>query len=197
MAMLAGASEIVLPRWLNDFGSALRAYRQYVGGRSLLDQLLSPRVGHIFSVVALAIVILTCWRFRKAPARSREFQYTIACALAVTLIVIPMFAPYNQVLLLPAILLILREGRELWNKSRTSKGACALTVAGISWPWVASLGLLIASVWLSPESLERGWAVPLYTSLAIPFVLLIQLGSLTQEAWQKTIPAAAARLSES
>ncbi len=196
MAVLVGASELVLPGWLSNFGSALRAYRRYVGGRSLLDQLLSPRAGHVFSVVALAIVVLTCWRFRKAPAQSREFQYTIASALAVTLIVIPMFAPYNQVLLLPAILLIVRECRELWNKSRTSRAACALTVAGISWPWVASIGLLIASIWLSPEKLERGWAFPLYTSLAIPFVLLIQLGSLLQEAWQRTIPAAPTRLSE-
>jgi hypothetical protein len=114
----------------------------------------------------------------------------------VTLIVIPMFAPYNQVLLLPAILLIVREGRELWNKSRVSRVACALTVAVITWAWVVSLGLLIASIWLSPERLERGWAIPLYSSLAIPFVLLVQLCALIQEAWQRTIPATAARLSE-
>jgi hypothetical protein len=184
MTILVGASEVVLPGWLSDFRWALSAYRRYVGGQSLLDQLLSPRVGQLFSAIALAIVVLICWRFRRAEAQSHEFQYMVATALAVTLIVIPMFAPYNQVLLLPALLLIVREGRHLWHKSLMSRTAYCVTIGAIAWPWIASWGLTIGALWLSPERLERGWAVPLYTTLVIPVVLLVQLGSLVEAAWQ-------------
>ena len=184
MVALVGASEVVLPGWLHDFRQALSAYRRYVGGQSLLDQMLSPQVGHLFSAIALAVVILICWRFRRSEARSHEFQYMVVAALAVTLIVIPMFAPYNQVLLLPALLLIVREVRQLWHKSLMSRTAYCVTVGAIAWPWVACLGFMLGSIWLSPESLEHAWAIPLYTTLVIPVVLLVQLGSLVEVAWQ-------------
>jgi hypothetical protein len=184
MAILVGASEVVLPGWLSDFRWALSAYRRYVGGQSLLDQLLSPRVGQLFSAIALAIVVLICWRFRRVEPQSHEFQYMVAAALAVTLIVIPMFAPYNQVLLLQALLMIVREGRYLWDKSLMSRTAYCVTIGAIAWPWIASWGLMIGALWLSPERLERGWAIPLYTTLVIPVVLLVQLGSLVEAAWQ-------------
>jgi len=184
MAVLMGTSEIFLPGWIGDFRSALREYRRYAGGQSLLEKFLSPRVGQIFSVAVLGILLVVCWRFRKAKAQSREFQCMLAAVLAITLIVIPMFAPYNQVLLLPAILLIVRQGRELWHRDLLSKAACSLTIAVAGWPWMASLGLTLASLFLGPAALEGGWTIPLYTSLAIPFVLLIPLGSLVHESWQ-------------
>jgi hypothetical protein len=186
IAALLGASQVLLPGWLADFRSALRAYRQYVGGKSLLDHLLSPAIGQLFSVLALAIVLLIWWPFRKAHADSREFQYMIAVTLAVTLLVIPMFAPYNQVLLLPAILLVVREGRDLWNKSMPSRTSCVLTGAVLGWPWVVSVACTIASPWPSLARLERGWAIPLYASfVVIPLVLLIPLGSLVESVWRR------------
>ncbi len=117
----------------------------------------------------------------------------LVAVLALTFLVIPKFAPYNQVLLLPAIFLIAREGRVLWNKSWSSRMACCLTLTAIGWPWVACLALWMASFWLRPERLEQTWAIPLVTTLAISVVLLIQLGSLVRDAWQnRPVPAVAA-----
>ncbi|HZE26641.1 MAG TPA: glycosyltransferase 87 family protein [Terriglobales bacterium] len=183
MAILLGGAELILPGWMSDFRSAARDYRRYAGGQSLLDQLLSRGVGRTFSVAALVMLLLVCWRLRTVQAQSREFSQMLATVLAVTLIVIPMSAPYNQLLLLPAVVVIVRQWRELWGKNVLSRGACCLTVAIVGWPWLASLALAIASFGLSPGMVERGWAIPLYTSLAIPFVLLIQLGSLVGDAW--------------
>ena len=184
MALLVGASEILLPGWIGDFRSALREYRRYAGGQSLLDKFLSPNVGQIVAIAVLGILVVVCWRFRKTQAQASEFQCMLAAVLALTLIVIPMVGPYNQVLLLPAIFLIVRQGRELWHRDPLAKAGCSLAIALVGWPWLASLGLTFASLWLGPTTLEGGWTIPLYTSLGIPFGLLIPLGSLVHEAWQ-------------
>jgi len=189
MAVLLGASQFVLPGWLSVFRSAMHAYRQYAGGPSIPDMLLPQPVGPTVSAVALLVLLLMCWRFRKAPADSLEFQYLVAGPLTITLLVIPKFSPYNQVFLLPVVLLIAREWRPLWRKSLPSKMACCLTAMAIGWPWLAALGLMFTSLVLSPEHLDRAWTVPLITTLAVPVALLIQLGWLVRAAW----PAQATR----
>jgi hypothetical protein len=178
LAALVGGAEIVLPGWIGDFVAATRDYRRYTGGKSLLDTLLSPSVGRVVALVALLVLLAVAWRLRRAEVGSREFSLLLATGLAVTLIVIPMFAPYNQLLLLPAISLVVREWLELWNKGTLSKAACVLTVVIVGWPWLAALGLTVASTAMPATLVESGWAIPLYTSLGIPLVLIVQLASL-------------------
>ena len=182
MAVLASGAEIVLPGWIGDFLTATRDYQRYTGGRSLLDTLLSPALGRVAALAALLLLLALAWRLRRAEVGSREFSLLLATALAVTLIVIPMFAPYNQLLLLPAVLLIAREWPELWNKGALSKAVCMLTVAIVGWPWLAALGLTLANMAIPAPSVQRGWAIPLYTSLAIPLVLIVHLASLLTRA---------------
>lgn len=136
------------------------------------------------SLAALLLLIVVAWRLRRAEVKSCEFSLLLATVLAVTLIVIPMFAPYNQLLLLPAVLLVVRHWRELWDMGALSKAACVLTVAIVGWPWLGALGLTLASFGMTAEAVEQGWAIPLYTSLGIPFVLIVQLASLLAEAWR-------------
>jgi hypothetical protein len=178
VAALVGGAEIVLPGWIGNFLVATRDYRRYTGGRSLLDTLLSASVGRVAALAALLLLLAAAWRLRRAEVGSREFSLLLATALAVTLIVIPMFAPYNQLLLLPAVLLLSRYWPELWNKGALSKAACVLTVAIVGWPWLAAVGLTLANLALPAASVQHGWAIPLYTSLGIPLVILVQLASL-------------------
>jgi hypothetical protein len=124
------------------------------------------------------LLLAVTWRLRRAEVGAREFSLLLATALAVTLIVIPMFAPYNQLLLLPAVFLVARHWSELWNQGALSKAACVLTVAMVGWPWLAALGLTLANMAIPAASVQRGWAFPLYTSLGIPLVLIVQLASL-------------------
>lgn len=182
MAMLVGGAEIVLPGWIGDFLTATRDYRRYTGGKSLLDTLLSPALGRVAALAALLLVLAVAWRLRRAEVGSHEFSLLLATALAVTLIVIPMFAPYNQLLLLPAVFLVARHWPEFWNQGVLSKAACVLTVAIVGWPWLAALGLALANMAMPAASVQRGWAIPLYTSLGIPLVLIVQLASLLARA---------------
>ena len=183
LVALAGASQIVLPGWIGNFQSALRDYRHYAGGQSLLDRLLSPRFGELASVAVLLILVLVCWRFRTASAQSREFQYMLAVVLALTLVVIPSRPHTTRSCFCRGFFSSLASGVTCGHGTRCPKLTCALTVVVLGWAWAAALGLTVASLWLRPDTLERGWAIPLYTTLAIPIVVLIPLGSLLQAAW--------------
>ncbi len=60
-----------------------------------------------------------------------------ALVLVVTLVIVPTFAPYNQVLLLPAVFLIATSWKELWSRNRLTRMACGLAVLVVFWPWLA------------------------------------------------------------
>ncbi|MGA8311537.1 MAG: hypothetical protein WB755_16010, partial [Terriglobales bacterium] len=91
---------------------------------------------------------------------------------AVTLVIVPTFAPYNQVLLLPAVFLIAASWRNLWGRSRLTRAACGVGGMFVIWPWLASSSLMVGSLFLPAAAVQRAWAAPLYTSLGIPLAVL-------------------------
>jgi Glycosyltransferase family 87 len=172
-AIFLAASEYVLPGWFGQFRDAVAAYRQYTGGAgSLLDVLATPTLGKILALAAVIAIAITGWRERRASSDSVAFSTMLALVLAVTLVIVPTFAPYNQVLLLPAVFLIAASWKELWRRNRLTRMACGLAVLIVFWPWIASCGLMLASLFLPTSSVQRAWAMPLYTSLGIPLVVL-------------------------
>lgn len=173
MVVLFAGSEALLPGWVNKFRHASAAYYRYTGGgRSVLDVALTPTWGRMVSAVVVIVMIICVWRRRHESENSPEFHWMLALVLATTLVVIPMFAPYNQLLLLPALLLLVSAIRELWNEGRTMRFLVAITAIAVSWPWLAALLLVIALTFLPAAMVQRAWAVPLYTSLAIPITTL-------------------------
>src|SRR5262249_13142340 len=134
LALVVGA-ELLLPGWIPSFRAAMREYWQYTGGQSALDVLLSPPMGKPAAVLVVLMLVGIWWKLRRCAAQSSEFSLLIALTLAATLIIIPTFASYNQVLLLPAILLFLRERYWLWQRSRWSRVACLVVLLVIGWPW--------------------------------------------------------------
>ena len=167
------ASEYVQPGWIGQFRGAVAAYRQYTGGAgSLLDVLATPILGKILAAAAVIAVAVTGWRVRRAAHDSVGFSTMFSLVLVVTLVIVPSFAPYNQVLLLPAVFLIATSWKELWGRDRLTRLACGLAVLIVIWPWLASCGLMAASLFLPANSVQRAWTLPLYTSLGIPLVVL-------------------------
>lgn len=172
-AIFLVASEYLLPGWFAQFREAVAAYRQYTGGAgSLLDVLATPALGKILAAAAVLAVVVTGWRVRFAPHDSVAFSTMFALILAVTLVIVPSFAPYNQVLLLPAVFLIVVSWKDLWDRNRLSRMACGLAMLVVSWPWMAACGLMLASFFLPASSIQKAWTVPLYTSLGIPLIIL-------------------------
>jgi hypothetical protein len=172
-AIFLAASEYVLPGWLGQFRDAVAAYRQYTGGAgSLLDVLATPALGKIMAAAAVVAVTITGWRVRFASHDSIAFSTMLALVLAVTLVIVPTFAPYNQILLLPSVFLIAASWKELWRRNRLARLACGFAVLIVLWPWLASCGLMAASLFLPASSVQGAWTLPLYTSLGIPLVVL-------------------------
>jgi Glycosyltransferase family 87 len=172
-AIFLAASEYVLPGWFGQFRDAVTAYRQYTGGAgSLLDVLATPVLGKILAAAAVIATAITGWRVRREPSDSVAFTTMLALVLAVTLVIVPTFAPYNQVLLLPALFPIAATWKDLWGRNRLTRIACGLAVLVVFWPWLASCGLMLASLFLPATSVQRAWAIPLYTSLGIPLIVL-------------------------
>ena len=187
MGVLLVVSEMILPGWIAKFRTALHEYLAYTGGVSLIDKLLSPGLGKVATAAIAAILLALTWRARRAVPGSREFSILLANILTATLLIVPTFAPYNQLLLLPAVLLTAREWQGTWKAGPVSKAILVATVMALGWQWLAAITLVLISFNL-PVVAQNGWTVPLYTVLAIPFVLLLDVALLSRKSWSPPSP---------
>jgi hypothetical protein len=169
MAVLVVAGELLLPGWITEFRAAMKDYYRYTGGgNSLLNGFLPPIWARIASVVLVGMVLFFAWRNRRASEETPAFQWLLCFTLATTLVVIPMFAPYNQLLLVPGVMMVLRARRELWRKSRFSQFFCCMTAGSIGFPFLAAACLVIALAFLPGTTVQKAWGLPFYPSFAIP-----------------------------
>ena len=177
---LVCGGELLLPGWIGQFRRAAEAYMNYAGGNSLLDFALPAGMGKPAAGLVVLLVAIFCWRTRKAGADSDEFRWSMAVVLTATLVIIPTFAPYNQLLLIPAILMIVRSSERLRAAGQLPKLAVVLTAAVIFAPWVAAVILDTLLLFMNQVKVEKAWAVPLWTSWATPFPVLaaVALGGL-------------------
>jgi len=173
VALLVVGAELLLPGWIGEFRQASAAYYQYTGGgRSVLDVMLTPLFGRALSAVFVLTSLVLLWKVRKSSEQTAEFHWSMALVMATTLVVIPMFAPYNQVLLIPVLAVVMRSIRELWAGSSLRRFLVAVTALSVLWPWIAASTLAISLLFLPAAQVQKAWAVPLYTILAIPVLSL-------------------------
>jgi hypothetical protein len=180
--LLAGGGEYILPGWIGRFAHAVTAYLDYTDAGSPLEALTTHPIGKLLGLLLVAGVAVICWRLRHSPEDSRDFRLVLALMLTTTLAVVPMLAPYNQLLLLPAVFLIAQSWKQLWGKSRGSQAALSAAAVFVLWPWMVSLGLMLASLWLAQATVERFWALPLWSIPAIPIALLGPLAFLFSDS---------------
>src|SRR5208337_2188368 len=171
MAILCVASECCLPHWIPRFWQAVREYHSYTGEMSTLDELMGAFWSRALELLAFALTIGACWRERRQAANTGAFAFTLSLVLATTMLLVPSYGPYNQVLLIPALLIMLHERRAIWQRSVANRALSAIAIALISWPWVSSIALAGLSFILPPETVERGWAIPFWTALQTPLTV--------------------------
>jgi hypothetical protein len=167
LAALIGIGEFVLPGWPHYFVEGLVAYRQYFPTTSLLCLALGNWFGGALSGIAIVALLALAWRNRNANAASQDFIQTMAAFFVAAALVLPLFQPFNQVLLLLPVLMVVRDWAALPRLAR--RGFFVV----VAWPWIVSLVLL-----LFPPHLDSTNRLPLLPSalvLFVPFLLLLLL----------------------
>lgn len=172
MALLLTGAEIVLPGWWGMFLEAIQQYHRYTQNQSVLEVLAPwPFAGKILAVAAVLACGFFLWRLRREPADRAEFGRAIALVMALTVLVVPMYAPYNQVLLLPPVLLLLRDRASFTSRSRGVRFGYLAAGFALSWQWIASLGLSGIYLFASPEWALSGWKLPFLATFALPILV--------------------------
>jgi hypothetical protein len=171
LATLLLASECLLPGWVIRYPGVLRAYAEYTKATSFLGALLPSPWAWSVKILVLATVAEFCWRVRRQPADSTAFALALSLVLLLTVTAMPaMVQPFNHILLLPAVLVVIRNWRELWQGNAVMRIATSLFCLCTSLPWL----MAIAAVW-NPMARDRNWllknfwSVPLAASMALPF----------------------------
>jgi glycosyl transferase family 87 len=162
-ATLVGAAELLLPGWPRYFIEGLEAYQKYFPTTSPLRLLLGNWLGSILSVLLVAALLVFGWRHRRAEADSPEFMQMLALFFIASTLVLPLLTPFNQVLLLLPVVILLRDWHRLPRLGRYAFSALS------TWPWIASFALLAHPPQL--HSMTRLPLLPVAPVLAFPFLV--------------------------
>lgn len=173
LVVLIVASECLVPGWVFRYPGILATYAKNAAPAPLISVFLPPSWVWPVALGGLVGTALYCWRVRRQPASSPYFILALAFVSTLAVLIIPTaLSPYNHLLLLPAVLLILRHWTKLWSRGILSRVVISL-LAGIALlPWLLAPVVMVAL--LVPA---RAWLMnfrlgPLYVSLLLPFAVL-------------------------
>ena len=168
MAILCAVSEWYLPHGISRFWQSGREYRSYTGEMSVMDMEIGSPWSRAIELAALAIMTAVCWKERREAANSEAFAFTVSLVLAITVLVVPSYGPYNQVLLLPALLVMLKERCAIWHRSLGTRALSAIVIGLLGWQWFWCALLATLSFVLPVGTVERAHQIPLWTILVTP-----------------------------
>lgn len=171
MAILWAAAEWYLPHWIPKFLQALLEYPTYTDAVSTLDKLLPAPWGWLARALAVAATVYLGWKNRRFTEDTPAFAAMVSLTLAVTITVIPSYALYNQVMLLPALLMLARDWQPLSNRNPVTRLLLCLVAILLLWQWLTSIVLAGLSFVLPPGPVEAAWAVPLWSVLPLSVVV--------------------------
>lgn len=119
------ASARITPGWIPRWHVALTGYAQYTHIHPDLQNTFGTLPGLALMIVIALASTTILWHLRHAPIASPEFGIAIALALATTVALLPTEPPmiYNDVLLLPALLIL------IFSKSPSYSAVTAKRVA--------------------------------------------------------------------
>jgi len=179
MLLLLGGAQLVLPGWIGMFVEGIGQYHRYTQNQSVLVWMFGSIGGRVIEAVSVFACALCLWRVRGESASSEAFGRAFGLVLALTVVIVPMFAPYNQVLLAPALLVLLRSGTSADSVLPALRLAGMVTGVLLIWPWIATVGLSVAYIWLTPAWRHRLWPMPFYSNFVVP-VLVFGLALLNE-----------------
>jgi hypothetical protein len=174
-ALLLAGAQFTHPGWMREFWLVIQAYRGYTGGESIPDFFAGKTLGAFVSGIVVLLAARAWWLLRNHEVGSTEFQAAVALTLTATVVVIPNIDPYNQILLLPGLLLLVRDWVWMRSKTRLAAGTYGLLGIAVCWPWLAAIGLAASSVFLSATALQQKYTLPFFSSFVLPVIAFIVL----------------------
>ena len=180
MLALLGTAQIIVPGWLGQWSAELKQYVGYTYSGFIFQAVLGLKLGLWITLLAAALPLLLA--FRLAFRRNSE-ALAVALVLAATLLASPTHAlgAYNQVLLLPAAIVLWRAP---WPTTLP-----AITVRAGAWVLLAwgQIGSLLALTFtlLRPVLAVRPQVImdlPLYNFLCLPLVVVVALWQVHSSA---------------
>jgi hypothetical protein len=183
MLLLLGGAQLLLPGWLRMFVEAIGQYHQYTQNQSVLAVLFGAIAGRALGVASLLACAACVRGLRQESAQTEAFGRATGLVLALTIVIIPMSALYNQVLLAPAILALLRSESRGDPILPAIRAARLIGLLLLTWPWIASVGLSLAYAWLTPAIRQKVCLVPFYSSLFVP---LFVFGLALLDTWMNS-----------
>lgn len=190
MSALWLAAEAVSPHWLGKFLWAVWEYPAYGASPSILELLFPVVIAKLIAALLVLALLVVGWRSRKAPVGSRAFSWTLAWVATVTVILLPRLSPYNQSLLVPALLMLLAEHRRIWNSGVLPRAAMEGAFACQAWQWAAAAFLAIWGFFSSAAALQSRAGIPNYTALPLCPLTLLAVVTATVSLWRTDLSAA-------
>jgi hypothetical protein len=170
------ASELLLRGWPAQFLDGIQPYLRYTRATTGIHELFGRVGGTIVLALLATVTALAIWRARSKPIDSDDFRLAISLALAFTCIGIPSLAPHNEVLLVPAYLLLVKEGERTRSGGRLARSLWYAAWLTLIWPWVA--GTLLVVTFAFGRANSRLWDLPLATNPLIPIAVFCALAPL-------------------
>ena len=185
MTLLVGASLAVLPHWIPSWIHTVLAYRHYTSPPVVTEVLtspLGPRLAGpattVLTVASIIIAAVVSLRHRAAPADTSSFWFTVGMLLSITTItILPGPAVYDHIILLPAILLVVRNRADLGAASGPARLLLRIGAVVLFWPYFAAAVLVALHPWIAPASFQSILAisVPFRAAGSLPFAVLALL----------------------
>jgi hypothetical protein len=175
MFVLIAAGELILPGWVTQCVRGILLYPEKSYGVSPLQLVFTRPLGLLLAMPVMAGTVYLAWRLRRAPAFSEQFHLVVVWALAATLVVTPSLVPYSDLQLLPAVLLLLKQRKEIWGLGRWARHTLVAALGLVVWPYVATVFVAVISPVL-PSLASRLWVAPLAVMPVLPLFLAAGLG---------------------
>ncbi len=192
-SLIGVSSLLVWPHWIPEWLRVVFGYREYSTPPLvcyLLGNQMGSRLGP-FLIAALLVTALTlAWRMRYVAPTSTEFALTISLLLAVTAItLLPGHAVYDQVVLLPGVILIAFWWRGFAASSRVFRVLLGVTTLALFWQWILAPAVIALRAILSPQLfVSMVITLPIRTAGSIPFGVLALLVLMIRHVAQKQVP---------
>lgn len=179
LVLLVIGAQAVAPNWIMEFLGAVREYPAYGADPSIVQVLFPGLLATLITVALVLVLGIVCWRGRDAQAASPRFNWALALVASAPVVLLPRLAPYNQSLLVPALIVLAAQHRSIWQSGIIARSVAGAAFASQIWQWAAAMFLSLCSLVISTSRLQDRAGVPNYTVLSVaPLTVLAVLVSI-------------------